>query len=76
MLSQLTRYGNIEEPEHEDDIAYITPEMLAGQLSTRSLIGKTIAAIYGCLTVQDKTYKYENWANVIICKRREKRFKT
>ncbi|XP_067949072.1 Na(+)/H(+) exchanger beta-like [Watersipora subatra] len=28
LLSQLTRYGNIEEPEHVDDIAYITPEML------------------------------------------------
>ena len=30
LLSQLTRLGNIEEPEHADDIAYITPEMLDG----------------------------------------------
>ncbi|XP_067949410.1 sodium/hydrogen exchanger 2-like [Watersipora subatra] len=28
LLGQLTRYGDIEEPEHVDDIAYITPEML------------------------------------------------
>ena len=30
LLSQLTRYGDIEEPEQIDDIAYVTPDMLDG----------------------------------------------
>ena len=42
LLSQLTRYGDIEEPEQIDDIAYVTPDMLDGMsiliLSTRTSV--------------------------------------
>mgnify|MGYP001796061785 CR=1 FL=1 len=30
LLSQISRYGDLEEPEHVDDFAYVTPEMLEG----------------------------------------------
>ena len=42
LLSQLTRYGDIEEPEQIDDIAYVTPDMLDGKsiliFSTRTVV--------------------------------------
>ena len=41
LLGQLARYGNIEEPEHVDDIAYITPEMLEG--------GFHLSYLYNCV---------------------------
>ena len=30
LLSQLSRYGDLDEPENVDDFAYVTPEMLEG----------------------------------------------
>ena len=60
LLSQLTRYGDIEEPEQIDDIAYVTPDMLDGM---SVLILSTRTSVVLCYLVAiDRWQKEKLWA--------------